>query len=54
MFLYHLKGLLKLLLAWILVCGAIWPVPDSFANPRDLSPPSLKSPFEEDEEFMMP
>jgi peptidoglycan-associated lipoprotein len=51
MFMFHLNGLLKLLLPWVFVYGAIWPVTDSFANPPDFFPPFLNSPFEEDEEI---
>ena len=51
MFLVPLKGLLRLLLPWIFVCGAIWPVLDSFANPREVFLPFLNSPFEEVEEI---
>jgi hypothetical protein len=51
MFLFSLSGLLGLLPAWALVYGAIWPVPDSFANPQDMFPPFLNSQLEEEEEI---
>ncbi len=43
MSLFPLNGFLGLLLAWTLVWGAIWPVPDSFANPQDITHPFLNS-----------
>jgi len=51
MFLFSLNGLIGLLLAWVFVCGVLWPIPDSFANTRDKFPPFLNSQFAEDEEI---
>jgi hypothetical protein len=51
MVLFRLNGLLGLLLAWALLCGAIGPVPESFANTLDLSPPFLNFQLEENEEI---
>lgn len=51
MFLFHLKRFPGLLLAWVLLCGAIWPVLESFANTRDLFPTFLNFPLEADEEI---
>jgi outer membrane protein OmpA-like peptidoglycan-associated protein len=51
MFLFPLNGLSGLLLAWAMVCGVLWPLPDSFANPRDIFPPFVNSRFVEDEEI---
>lgn len=51
MFLFRLNGLPGLLLAWVLVCGALGPGPDSSANTQDILSPSLNSQFEENEEI---
>jgi hypothetical protein len=51
MFLFPLSGWLRLLPAWALVYGAIWPVPDSFANPQDIFSPFLISQLEEEDEI---
>ncbi|MEO6203059.1 MAG: hypothetical protein ABIP82_07570 [Nitrospirales bacterium] len=45
MFLFPLNGFLRLLLAWALACGVLWPVPDSLANARDIILPSVNSPL---------
>jgi len=51
MFLFRLNGLPGLFLAWVLVCGAMGPIPNSFANPREIFPPLLNVQFEDVEEL---
>lgn len=51
MLLSRLNGLPGLVLAGVLVCEAIGFIPESFANPRNLFPPFLNVPLEENEEI---
>jgi len=51
MFLFHLNRFHGLLLAWSLLCGAIWSVQESFANTLDIFPPYLNFKVDADEEI---
>lgn len=51
MFLLHLNIFNALLLAWAVLCGAIWSVQDSFANTVDIFPPYLNFQEDADEEI---
>jgi hypothetical protein len=51
MFLFRLHGLPGLFLTGVLVCGAIGPIPNSFANSREILPPFMNVQFEDVEEI---